>query len=334
MDLSSMASADISASPPPCGRHVAAETAAWAISYGAENMGKRPSDWSLEPSISAALGGGSPTSGDHRHPLYTDMLGGGGRSQAADMPKPATGRRILCRSQSEAGASVRTATDSPPAADANSACYQQPKVPTPTGGFSSAADLRLSAVTPLQPTSGPSYELATGGMVKERVGHLYHARSDIQHREATAAAAAVVPTPPPPLLHSASLGDMNGGNRGNAVKADYLSGGAPHSIAAAGRHASHSVHLRSSPSDLNGAIQTARSYVPPPAWPVDGRLPGHQDFGDAEAVKGGRRGGGGGPPQDTCAHCGAAHAAGPCPLPNRGFAEKVSGGNSLFGLYC
>ena len=100
----------LSASPPGGGW----PEAAWTHSY------------LPEPTSSAdrQQAGGSPSGSCHRQPQhysdYTDMGGGSGGwgSQGADPARPSAARRVLCRSQSEAGgSSARMSVDSPPAAD-------------------------------------------------------------------------------------------------------------------------------------------------------------------------------------------------------------------------
>jgi hypothetical protein len=296
----------MSASPPG-----GAAEAAWSHGYhlvaggeAGDGQQRPTAEWSLDPDGAVAGGrsGGSP-SGNRSQLSYPPEMTAW--SQQMDTiksgPPAASGRRILCRSQSEAGSSLggRMAADSPSLADMATS-YQPAKSTTTTALYSSAA---------LQ--NGHGYDAQTmaassSGMERASGGHLYHARSDVQQSEAAA-----LRTPPPPLLHSTSLGDMK--DRADMMAAK--NGG--------GRF------LR--PQDWNGPAavrppnQGGTRYFEPAAQS------GH---GESLMKRGrGEEGGGGGsggasPPDrpDACSHCGSHHGAGGCPLTNRGFAEKVSGG--------
>jgi hypothetical protein len=298
----------MSASPPG-----GAAEAAWSHGYhlvaGGEAGGgqqRLTADWSLDPDGGAVAGGrsgGSP-SGHRSQPSYPPEMSGW--SQQTDTLKsgpPTSGRRILCRSQSEAGSSLggRMAADSPSLADM--AANYQPAKATTTALYSSAALQNGHGYDSQSLAASPSgMERASGG------GHLYHARSDVQQSEAAA-----LRTPPPPLLHSTSLGDM----KDRAV--DIMA-----AKNASGRF------LR--PQDWNGPAavrppnQGGTRYFEPAAQS------GHGESllkrGRGEEGGGGGGSGGASPPDrlDACSHCGSHHGAGGCPLTNRGFAEKVSGG--------
>jgi hypothetical protein len=193
------------------------------------------------------------------------------------------------------------AADSPSLADM--AANYQPAKATTTALYSSAALQNGHGYDSQSLAASPSgMERASGG------GHLYHARSDVQQSEAAA-----LRTPPPPLLHSTSLGDM----KDRAV--DIMA-----AKNASGRF------LR--PQDWNGPAavrppnQGGTRYFEPAAQS------GHGESllkrGRGEEGGGGGGSGGASPPDrlDACSHCGSHHGAGGCPLTNRGFAEKVSGG--------
>jgi hypothetical protein len=298
----------MSASPPG-----GAAEAAWSHGYHLVAGGgqqRSTADWSLDPNDGGVAGGrsgGSP-SGHRPQPSYPPEMSGW--SQQMDTiksgPPAASGRRILCRSQSEAGSSLggRVAADSPSLADM-AANYLPTKATTTAALYSSAALQNGHGYDPQSLAASPSgMERASGG----GGGHLYHARSDVQQSEAAA-----LRTPPPPLLHSTSLGDM----KDRAV--DIMA-----AKNASGRF------LR--PQDWNGPAavrppnQGGTRYFEPPTQSGHGESLIKRGRGEEEGAGGGS---GGASPQDrpdACSHCGSHHGAGGCPLTNRGFAEKVSGG--------
>ena len=318
----------LSASPPGGGW----PEAAWTHSY------------LPEPTSSAdrQQAGGSPSGSCHRQPQhysdYTDMGGGSGGwgSQGADPARPSAARRVLCRSQSEAGgSSARMSVDSPPAADiaaAATSCYPPSKTTAGAAVFSSAADLRLSAAVTSFHNGQSGYE----GTTAQVAPHLYHARSDIQHCESSAAST-LSRSPPPPLLHSTSLSDTNGRivGAGGGPQADYFG-----SKLAASRSSADMLQLHGSapnsggrssrPSDLCVPSQTGRPYMPSFSGLLRSAegLVHHQGSGDMMPKRGRGIGGGGGValPEsgDSCSHCGVRHGAGGCPLAERGYPEKVS----------
>jgi hypothetical protein len=308
MDLTTALPADsLSASSPAGGTWP--EAACWSAGYLPEAGDKRLPEWSHMESGSRPQSGGSP---QQQQPLYTDFTadlvggsGGGWSGGQAEAAKPAgSGRRILCRSQSEAGSAARMCAD--PSAGEMSGSYQPGSraAAAAANGLSSAADLRLAAYYGQQ-----GYE---GLAAPPTAQHLFHARSDIQHCESPSS-----PPPPPPLLHSVSLGDMNGRTMGSgpASRADYIGSKLTGRTGADPGSSGHRPYGHSFSGQL-----------------VSSEGPSPQGFVDSMLKRGRGAGGAVQDSADSCSHCGTRHAVGSCPLADRGYPEKVCLSYCLYQL--